>query len=236
MIRCSIFVGLVLAVAGCQKKPAPQSDADKPAPAKAPDAKPLDAGTPPAQVYGRNLLVNAGAEAELVDNDPAKVRGWDPQGQVTATNYGSTAGEPNEVTPGPPDRGKRYLRCGVFGGGPKPGKAVTQQLDLMAIAGDIDAGKVKCKLAGWFGGLGDGDAYMKLIFRDATGMERGTLQTDPVKEADRKPDAALVERVKHGDVPKGTRRVDAVLQFYSPGAENSETVAFADGLSFVLSR
>ena len=44
--------------------------------------------------------------------------------RATAAAYGSTAGEPDERTPGPPDRGKRYFRCRVFGGGLKLGDAV----------------------------------------------------------------------------------------------------------------
>ncbi len=194
--------------------------------------KPADAGTPPAAMFGRNLLINGNAEA--TQKETAGLPGWSPRDRATAAAYGSSAGEPDERTPGPPDRGQRYFRCRVFGGGPKPGDAVTQTLDVIAVAGDIDAGKVRCKLTGWFGGRAGADAYLKIIFRDGKGNELGTLQTDP--GSDRRETAKLTERVKEGRVAKGTRRIDVVLQFYSSGAEMSETVAIADNLSLVFTK
>jgi hypothetical protein len=234
--RVIVVFGLVafLAMAARSQDGPGDDELENPRPLYWPDDKPVNAGTPPALMFGRNLLMNGNAELALRENDPGAVSFWSPPGQVVAARYGTRAGEPDAASPGPPDRGQRYLRCAVFGGRAWSGNAIGQSVDVVAVAAFIDAGEVRCRVAGWFGGLRGGDASLKLIFRDASGNELGTLRTDSAPEPGRGRVARLTGRVNLGLVPWGTRRIDAIVQFHSQGPESTEAVAFADDLSLTL--
>jgi hypothetical protein len=196
-----------------------------------PDWKPVDAGTPLKLMFGRNQLVNGDAESGLNDHGPV----WSSYGRVTTAAYGTAAGEPDAATAGPSDRGGHYFRCPVYGEGPRPGNTITQSVDVRAIAAIIDEGTVRYRVAGWFGGTGNADAYVRLVFRNGTGRELGLIQTDTVAKSQTRL-ATLTERLKLGQVPKGTRGIEVVVQFFSRGDEVGESVAVADNLSLVLTK
>jgi hypothetical protein len=219
----------VLAIAARSQQDTGEGRAEAEEPVFWPDWKPVDAGTPLRLMFGRNLLVNGNAETGLLDHGPV----WSSYGRVTTAEYGTAAGEPDATTPGPSDRGRHYFRCPVYGGGARPGNTITQAIDVRVIAAFIDDGNVQYRVAGWFGGTGDADAYVRLVFRSGDRRELGTIQSDAVAKSHTRA-ATLTERAKLGHVPKGTRAIDVVVQFYSRSEEAGESVAVADNLSLVL--
>ncbi len=184
--------------------------------------------------FGHNLVRNPGAEeGGAATGSPALVRpipGWDLPagfGLFNVELYGSPGGFPTASSPGPPNRGSRF-----FAGGPKPQFSLAVQEIGLPQETDaiVDAGVVTYQLSGWLGGFLDqpDQADIQLIFFPSM----SSAKVGPVTEIDRKGVTGLLYVVKTGTVPKGTRRLQVVLNMTgSTGAYND---AYADEISLVL--
>lgn len=183
-------------------------------------------------LFGRNLIVNGGAE-----QGP---EGWSKNENLGFSSWGGTAGEWDYGVRVLPDQGANYFRLTIPAD--QETTKVRQTIDVSPAAGDIDRGAVSYRLSGYFGGLRDepGTTLLAVHFIDASGKAIGEAATDPVLARalpkEKVGQASVAMREKSGAVPPGTRKVEAEfvgknLKFTeSP----SETIGFADNLSLVL--
>lgn len=189
--------------------------------------------SPTAARYGVELLSNGDAEAgpgapddTLVYDVPA----WTTLlGSLTAVQYGA-AGFPDPSSPGPLDRGQNF-----FAGGPGEGSAQAVQLiDVSHLAEDIDAGQVRFRLQGYFGGYADQEdaAFAYLLFKRGAASPGVSASVGSVGAADRGAVTGLLFRKLSGVVPRGTRTIEVYLfMILASGPYND---GYADDLSFVL--
>jgi uncharacterized protein (TIGR03437 family) len=177
----------------------------------------------PGNVYFQNLIVNPGAENGPVGvgaEVAADVPGWARAhgASVAAYSGGSWIG-PND--PGPANRGTK-----LFHGGPAE-SGFYQHIDVSAAARWIDAGQVRFKLSGWFGGAGNSapSSLLRCEFYDWNGDNNlHEVRLGPVATER----AALGQRTADGLLPAGTRKVLISVQMSSPGS-------IADALDFEIS-
>jgi hypothetical protein len=200
--------------------------------------------TPAVEIFGRNLLENADAEATEPVTRPDKTAQkdapliWTKTPDVIGEEYGRASDEWPDAKAGCPDGRKRYFRLAMAIN--ESNKHISQSVVVGDTAADIDAGRVECALGGWFGGWVGGDASAKLeveFFGDGD-RPLGKLATEPPDPAALKPEigrAALVKQLAAGPVPKGTRRIEArLVALRMTPTMDSNAVAAADNLSVVL--
>jgi len=187
-----------------------------------------------AQLFGKNLVVNAGAEDGPASNGYAPVKnipGWTrTDGNFTVESYGGPDGLPSKDSPGPLSRGKKFFS----GGQDSPYSRAIQNLDLTFAATGIDAGQLRYALSGFLGGyeVQDDSATLRAIFKDANGKVLGTSAIGPVLAKDRQDVTELLERHTSGVVPPGTRT--ATLELFMNRVDSHYNDGYADNLSLVL--
>ncbi len=183
--------------------------------------------------YKTNLIVNGNAEAGASSSTgaPVSVPGWTLSSAFTVVPYGAPGGFPLASDPGPPDRANQF-----FAGGNTPGSSATQDIDVSANSGDINAGIADYDLSGWLGGLStDADnAKVTLTFFTSANNLVGITIIGPMTSANRNNTTGLFFRRSHGRVPMNTSRIHVDLTMTRVnGAFND---AYADSLSLVLSK
>ncbi len=184
-------------------------------------------------IFGRNLVVNGGAESDVGAPDNSKVvkpSNWTTTGEFTVVQYGAAGGFPDKTSPGPADRGKN-----LFEGGNVVKSTASQMISLKGAATEIAAGTVHYVFSAWLGGFGSqGDnAKATLTFRDAAGASLGQNQLMPVTPAERKSVTGLVQRSASGDVPKNASSATISIELTrTDGHYNDGAI---DNISLVLS-
>jgi hypothetical protein len=185
-------------------------------------------------IFGRNLVVNADAEAGVGADDETlvvKPTGWVTTGQFTVFQYGGISGFPDMKSPGPPDRGKNF-----FTGGDTHRSTATQLIAVGSAGRAIDAGAVTYAFSGWLGGYAEQGDYAMVVaeFLSADGTKLDSATIGPVTPADRQNKTGLFFRMKTGSVPRGTRSIRVtILATRLVGTSND---GYADNISLVLSR
>jgi len=196
------------------------------------------AGSPAANqsLLGHNLILNGDAEQAT---DTMWAPSWQPAGTLEEAGYGQKPGEWRKGVQGAPHGGCCYFR--MEWQDKQTSKAAFQTIDLSALSGDIDQGKVWGYLSGYLGGLLDGGTTVRLevSWQDASGKELDKLSVSAVMPMDlRRPfagAASVVQRQQSGPVPRGARK--AVVRLSGEPAQDSQFgyLALADNLSLTLS-
>jgi hypothetical protein len=183
-------------------------------------------------LFGRNLIVNGGAEAwahprAATYGEPL---GWTTTGTFTVEAYGAPGGYPKDTSPGSPQRGSAF-----FSGGHAPLSTASQTISLAAAAGPIDAGRVRFALSGWLGGYGGQSDNMRVAvrFMRESGETLATASLPPVLARDRNGVTGMLRRTAQGRVPRDTR--SAYVLVTSARADGFANDGYADDLSLVLS-
>jgi len=184
--------------------------------------------------FGRNLIVNGNAEANIGSDDETvvvKPSGWQTSGQFGVFKYGGIFGFPDRSVPGPADRGKNF-----FTGGDAAISTATQTIDLSPIAAMVDAGNVRYDLSAWLGGYDAQSDYATVaaVFLAGPARTLGAARIGPVTTADRSERTSFVPRSHSGSVPAGTRAVRVVLT--AKRIVGTSNDGYIDDVSFVLSR
>jgi hypothetical protein len=195
---------------------------------------------PPLATTGKNLIFNGGAEQAPGRSEPKQdlgLAGWRDWGPMTALRYGSPQGCPSEHSPGPKARGESF-----FCGGTAQRAEIEQLVDLSALAREIDAGTLRFRLSGWFGGYAEQTdlAYLDASFLDAHGGELARVRVGPVTLADRRREidgqgealTGLLERAQQGELPPRARSARLTLVSEAGSGAND---GYADELELVLS-
>jgi hypothetical protein len=206
-------------------------------------ATPATPATPPALVsedkllthpiFGRNIIVNSGAEAGPAATSSygkTNVPGWTISGNLIALKYGTPGGFPTTNSPGPTDRGLNF-----FVGGPESAvSTASQTIDLNEIAPLIDGGWVAYKFGAFLGGVGGqkDQGLLQLVFQDADNGFLGQVAVGPVTINDRQYKTGLLWRSTTGQIPPQTRKLEVRLQFNR--ADGKYNDAFADNLGLIL--
>jgi hypothetical protein len=184
-----------------------------------------------ATPYGINLLVNGDAEAGPASSNgtPIAVPGWTTVNGFTVIPYGAAGGFPNS-NQGPPDGLNQF-----FAGGNALVSTATQDIEVSAIATDIDAADVVADISGWFGGFGNQNDYaqLKVSCYGTGGTQLSTVSIGHVTAADRNNTTGLLFRRTRIVVPPQTRTIHAHLLMtrLDTGTFND---GYADSLSIVL--
>lgn len=194
----------------------------------------LAAGAQPAAM--QNLIVNGNAEqGQAVDDETgvaADIPGWTRSGKFTVVKYGAPGGFPDATVRASVRGGKNF-----FAGGPaNPGSAVSQDIDVTARKGQIDAGTLKATLSGYIGGFSSqNDSLLATaIFRSESGARLGSIRIGPVNAATRKSVTGMLRRTITGAVPKKTRSIRIVLA--ASRNDGSYNDGYADNLALTLGR
>lgn len=186
-----------------------------------------------AQVFGVELIQNAGAEAGPFSPDGyapvASIPGWVFNG-VNVVRY-QTGGEfPTAGSPGPSGRGSQFFS----GGNNSPFSTASQSVSVAAGASEIDTGQVEYDLRAWLGGAGtqDDTAQVAVVFNDTSGQSVGTATLTGPFASDRGGTTGMLERSNIGLVPPTTRSVTVILTMVrTNGTYNN---GYADGLSMIF--
>ncbi len=198
------------------------------------DGHPVLAASADATLYGRNLVVNGNAEANVGSDDETivvKPTGWKTSGQFGVFKYGGIFGFPDRSVPGPADRGKNF-----FTGGDAAISTATQLIDLRGIAAAIDTGKVRFNLSAWLGGYDGQEDYatVSAVFLSSLAHSLGQVRLGPVTPADRGSHTSLVARSLQGTLPKATRSVRVVLTANRVVGTSDD--GYIDDVSLILTR
>jgi hypothetical protein len=191
------------------------------------------AGNP---LLGHNLILNGDAEQPT---DTMWAPFWQPANLLEETAFGEEPGEWRKGVQGAPHGGCCYLR--LEWQDKNASKVAFQTVDLTGLSADIDQGKVWAYVAGYLGGIVDGNTTAKLSvsWLDGSGKELDTLNVSAVMPMDlRRPFtgyASLVQRQGSGIVPRGTRK--AIVRLSGSPIKDSQVgyLALADNLSLTLS-
>ncbi len=187
---------------------------------------------PATSQFGRNLVVNGGAEANVgasSDTQIVKPSGWSTTGQFTAVQYGIPGGFPDRNGPGPKHRGKND-----FEGGNVARSTATQTISLRPSLAAIKTGTVRYTFSAWLGGYADQDdhATATVTFRNASGASVGGTTLGPVTPQQRQDATGLLYRSRSGLVPKAaTQAIVAIVFTRYEGTYNDGS---ADNISLVL--
>lgn len=123
-----------------------------------------------------NLITNPGFEAGPSSPNGQTVvapTGWISIGSATVVPYGAGAEFPTLASPGPANRGNNFLA-----GGPNNSLSqVVQQIDLSALATQIDANNADFNMGAWLGGYGMQDDLARVVIVWADGSAN-SLRTD----------------------------------------------------------
>jgi hypothetical protein len=183
-----------------------------------------------AAPFGVNLIVNGNGESgpSSATGAPVVVPGWTTSSAFTVIPYGAAGGYPTTSDPAPPDHANQF-----FGGGNAAFSTATQEIDLSAIASDINTGNVAYDLSGWFGGyLTDRDraSLTATFFNGSTLL--GEITIGPATAKDRNFLTGFFLREKTGRVPVNTTRV--LLTQAMTRADGNSNDGYADSLSLIL--
>lgn len=219
----------MLMLGGCDRKPASVTK-----------ATPIPVA--PAELIGRNLLLNGDAEAVQTTQNPNEKPApadWSRTNDVVAQEYSGSRGEWSPEEPSCPDARKRVFRFGLAIN--ETTKSILQSVDLRPLGAEIDTGTLEIAMGGWFGGWVGGDASVRLEidFKDATGKVLGTATTEAPDPATLPKAgiarAAMVKAIANALVPAGTRGLDVRLTALRPtGRADTIAVGAADNLSVVV--
>jgi hypothetical protein len=195
------------------------------------DGRALDLARAP--VFGEDLVVNGGAEAQFGWGPAAfpLVTGWRQLGGFALARHSSLAREGD-----PSSRGQGYFRAASG-----PHARLEQTIDLRALAADVDRGAVRFRLEGWLGLERRAQASIELQLQLLSEARRtlASASLGPVGEDERgEPFRAggdgafgsLLRLEAAGRVPRRTRAARLVLLARGPEVER----AMADELSLVL--
>ena len=189
-------------------------------------------------VFGRNLVVNGDAEHSSPASAPQGDRGiagWRDWGQASTLGYAQHPEFPDFAAPGPPQRGQAF-----FFGGPATESRLTQRIDLVRAAKEIDAWAVPFEFAAWLGGsAGQRDlAWCELAWLDERGGELGRERLAGATPRERAAafgdgrTTGLLQRRTGGSVPPGARVAEISLCFER--SEGDVCDGYADSVSLVL--
>ena len=180
--------------------------------------------------FNVNLLKNGNAEA--ADSAP-----WTNGAKLEIFRYDGGWGDPWLVMPS--DHADNYFYASVSKDAPD--LSFSQKIDVSKIAQNIDTGKLKYKFGGWFGVIGDASGRLKVTFY---GEKEAVIKptradgdaTEEITAANRPADQTMVEKIREGYIPVGTRKISVTLAFslFNNRTTNEGTVAVADSLSFML--
>jgi uncharacterized protein (TIGR03437 family) len=184
-------------------------------------------------VFGRNLIVNGGAEAGPSDPDGhhpiAAIPGWTMSGSPDVVQYKSSydIGFDDIL---PLSVGSSYF----YGGRPQANSSLSQSIDLSSGAATIDSGSVTFSASAFLGGYQNEpeNAQMTVTFLDGAGNALGSATVGPVENTDRVAKTGLWYRRAIGQVPARTRSANVVLQMNWSDSSNNDGAA--DNLSLVL--
>ena len=187
----------------------------------------------------RNFIINPDAENKVATTT---VPGWenitaDSHGNALITSgiYGSALGDNSNGAVLKSGFGSYYFTSTL--GGENKEASGFQTIDLSPMADDIDAGKISYNMSGAFGGVRDAFAQLSVKFLSGPGIDIGTFYTNNLTPEEVNTDSlVLLNRVKAGDVPKGSRKMVIQLKFYNLGSDDTPSPAFADNLSVILLR
>jgi hypothetical protein len=185
-------------------------------------------------VYGSNVIVNGGAEADVGNNgtsfaSPSSWTNSSATDGITVVHYGAPGGYPLSTDPGPPDRGLNF-----FGGTiSNPLASITQLLDVSNVASAIDGGLVSFDLSAYLGGYFDQDdnATFAVTFENGANLALSSITLGPVTRADRGGATALLPRSTSGIVPIDTRSL--LFTLTSTRVQGTNNDGYADNLSFI---
>lgn len=185
-------------------------------------------------VFGSNVIVNGGAEADVGGGGTVFVSpsGWTNSSNtngITVVEYGAPGGYPTATDPGPVDRGLNF-----FGGTiSNPLANITQLLNVSNAATEIDAGQVTFNLSGYLGGFNgqDDQATFSVSFRDAASVLLSMTTVGPVTLSDRGGVTGLLLRTAGGLIPTGTREL--LFTLTSTRFQGTANDGYADNLSFI---
>ena len=187
-----------------------------------------------AQALGSNLVQNGDAEAGQASSDKnrpvAAIPGWNIVRNPDVANWGDDGRLSKDNAPGPLDRGKHY-----FVGGPANSlSSLTQDVDVTAIAGTVDANGVVFNVSAYLGGIASdrATAALTVTFFTAGGTSVKTLTLGPVSDHDDSKVDGLYLRRQIGLVPALTRRINLALVF--TGGDSSYNYGAADNVSLLL--
>jgi hypothetical protein len=188
-----------------------------------------------ATVFGSNLIVNPGAEADLGAGDfssSVAPSGWTTTSTFTAIQYAAGGNaELNPTSSAALGGGENY-----FAGGPgNASSTASQRIAVGDIAAQIDAGMVRGALSAQLGGFGPQTDSMTVtaLFLDGSNAQLGTLLIGPVTNADRNNVSTLLSRDTSGAIPVGTRAIE-VLMTATRAPLGSYNDGYADNLSLTL--
>lgn len=187
---------------------------------------------------GAELIRNGGAEGNEFgqassDRYPAYV-GSAPYwvrtaGQVEPVAYGKSGGYPT-LADAPAGSGSTFFRGGEYA------LSVGEQIvDVSALAAQIDAGTLRYRAAGAFGGVASQQDFAQLTvsFYGANFELFDAVEIGGFDAADRGNVTRLLRDAHSGLVPVGTRNVRAVLTMTAVGFGGANN-GYADDLSLVL--
>ncbi|HXP94424.1 MAG TPA: phosphoesterase [Candidatus Binatia bacterium] len=186
-------------------------------------------------LYDRELVRNGAAETDAGTTDPKAARpavDWHPVAgfaPVLTLRYGTKGGFPRPDSPG-----ASYHGLNFFWGGYTPRASAYQDIEISAIASDIDARQVQFKLSAWLGGrekLAD-HSTVSVTFLDPDGKNLGGAYVGPVTNADRGGVTSFQYREVGRLVPAGSRiaRITIVMMRF----EGESNDGYVDGISFFL--
>jgi RHS repeat-associated protein len=199
-------------------------------PPPAPMPLPLDTGV---SLFGVNLIVNGNGEAALgadSDNVAASVPGWNRTGNFTTVQWEGPGGFPNQVIPGPVNRGANF-----FAGGPNNGfSSAYQDIDVSSAASAIDGASVQYDFSAYLGGYASqGDnAVITADFKNTAGTILATITLGPLTSYDRHNSSGLWPRSATGSLPAGTRTITVTMNMTRQ--DGSYNDGYADNLALVL--
>ena len=190
--------------------------------------------TPAASQFGRNLVVNGGAEANIgapSNTQVVKPSGWATTGQFTAVQYGIPGGFPDRNSPGPRHRGKND-----FEGGNAARSTATQRIALRPSLAAIRTGTVRYTFSAWLGGWTNQDDHgtATVTFCNAMGASVGSATLGPVTSQQRENVTGLWYRSSAGLVPKAATQ--AIVTIVFTRYEGSYNDGSADNISLVLTK
>jgi hypothetical protein len=188
-----------------------------------------------AQIYGTNLVLDAGAENETgspTGDDVIPLLDWSIYGvdHFTVVQYGDASGV-SFTCPGPTNRGANYF----YGGPDNAFSFAYQWVDVSSVAADIDGHNVVCNLSGWLGGWAsqDDNARFTAYFVNAADQTIRSLQIGPVLAADRTNITGMLYRQASARLPAGTRHIRYELDMTRMFGGYNDGIA--DNLALVIS-
>ncbi len=183
-----------------------------------------------------NLVVNPGAEssAGALTDTVVPIAGWTTTGAMTAWSYGALGDRPDKGYAASIGGGQNFFSGGPGGVAGVP--TASQQIDVSAVAVEIDSGGVAAALAAFIGGytVSEDLARVDAVFYDAAGARLGSVGVGPVNRDDRNRLTTLLERSAVANLPKGTRRVDIVITVKVDN--NGKNHAYVDNVSLTLGK